>query len=290
MYNLTIFTPTYNRAYILGQLYESLCRQTKPDFVWLIVDDGSTDNTRELVEKWQGEQKINIRYIWQENGGKMRAHNKGVLNCDTELFFCVDSDDFLAENSVEEIYREWEQISDNKTVAGIVAYRGFVGLEDLIKKEFPINVQTSALLKLYQNGFSGDTSLVFRTEILKQYLFPEITGEKFITEAYIYDRIDEKYQLAILRKPLIMCRYQADGYTQNEKKLFRENPKGWALFFNQRAKYTLKLKEKIVIIAKYVCFSLMAGNKQIVKNANFPFLTLCCFPLGYYYKIKRYTK
>ncbi|MDR1679069.1 MAG: glycosyltransferase [Prevotellaceae bacterium] len=315
MYKLTIFTPTYNRAYILGQLYDSLCRQTKPDFKWLIVDDGSTDNTRELVEQWQAEQKIDMRYIWQENGGKMRAHNNAVLHCETELFICVDSDDYLTANAVELIYSKWEEVKSLSNISGIVAYRGWAELEhtigtiplsparhceersnlensnhNIIKKEFPAGVETSALLKLYQHGFSGDTSLVFRTEILKQYLFPEIAGEKFITEAYVYDQIDQHYRFAILRQPLIMCQYQPDGYTQHANKLFKENPKGWALYYNQRAKYSIRLKEKLVLIAKYVCFSLMAKNKHIIKNSNFPFLTLCCFPLGYYYKIRRYEK
>src|SRR5665647_1656547 len=108
MSTLTIFTPSYNRGYILGQLYHSLLEQTCMDFEWVIVDDGSTDNTKDLVQAWTNEGKLTIRYIYQKNGGKMRAHNTGVLYATTELFLCVDSDDYLVETAVEEILLCWE--------------------------------------------------------------------------------------------------------------------------------------------------------------------------------------
>ena len=109
MKELTVFTPTYNRAYTLGRLYESLCRQSNKNFEWLVVDDGSKDGTEELIKSWQSEEKISIRYIYQENGGKMRAHNRGVKSTETELFVCVDSDDYLVDDGIEKILSFWNR-------------------------------------------------------------------------------------------------------------------------------------------------------------------------------------
>lgn len=131
---LTIFTPTYNRGYVLGKLYESLCKQTCFKFEWLIVDDGSEDDTSAKVKKWMKENdKFKIRYIYQNNQGKQLAFNTGVENCELEYFFCVDSDDYLTDNAVEEIYKILPNIKE-KRIAGIVALRG-------TDKNLPIGTQ-----------------------------------------------------------------------------------------------------------------------------------------------------
>lgn len=117
---LTIFTPTYNRSNLLLHLYKSLCEQINKDFLWLIIDDGSKDNTKELVDTWKKENKIKIQYIYQKNSGKHVAHNKAVELCNTELFVCVDSDDILTNNAVEIIINYWE--NDRNKNVDFVAY------------------------------------------------------------------------------------------------------------------------------------------------------------------------
>ena len=116
---LTIFTPTYNRAYTLHLGYEALSRQTCKDFIWLIVDDGSTDDTLEWVEKWIAERKIDIRYHYQENQGMHAAHNTAYRLIDTELNTCVDSDDYMPDDAVEKIITFWNA-HGSKEVAGII--------------------------------------------------------------------------------------------------------------------------------------------------------------------------
>ena len=107
-YKITVFTPTYNRAYIIETLYRSLQRQTYRDFEWLVVDDGSADNTKELFEAWQQEDNFfPIRYVKQENGGKCRAINYGLELAKGKLFFNVDSDDYLTEDAIEKLL-SWE--------------------------------------------------------------------------------------------------------------------------------------------------------------------------------------
>ena len=121
---LAVFTPTYNRAYIIGKLYKSLLAQTSEDFCWIVVDDGSSDNTEQLIASFISEDRIPIRYIKQENGGKQRAHNTGVDACDNELFFCVDSDDALVPTAVEDVLSLWQRVKARDDVAGIIAMRG----------------------------------------------------------------------------------------------------------------------------------------------------------------------
>jgi glycosyltransferase involved in cell wall biosynthesis len=106
---LTVFTPTFNRAYCLEKCYKSLVNQTCYEFVWLIIDDGSTDQTKVLVEKWKKEEKVEINYIWQENQGMHGAHNTAYEQIDTELNVCIDSDDYMPEDAVEKIITFWEK-------------------------------------------------------------------------------------------------------------------------------------------------------------------------------------
>ena len=200
MKRLTVFTPTYNRKGNLKKLYESLLRQTVSDFIWIIVDDGSTDGTEDLVRQWISESKIVIQYHFQDNSGKMIAHNKGVLLSTTELFVCVDSDDYLTDNAVELILKYYECIATDDSLCGIVAYKS------ISKNQFPRRIESSTLSNLYHCGFRGETTLVFKTDVLRHYLFPVIEGEKFITEGYVYDQIDDTYKYLVLREILIIAR------------------------------------------------------------------------------------
>ncbi len=243
---LTVFTPVYNRRKLLKRVYESLLCQTDRDFVWLIVDDGSSDGTGEQVHEWMGEKRISIRYIYQENGGKMRAHNTGVKNCETELFVCLDSDDFFAEDAVASVKRLWKA-KGSETYAGIIAHKGESRERVLYGQEFP-KVETSTLRALYKGGFAGETTLVFRTDILKQFLFPEIPGEKYVPEDFIYDKIDSRYIMLVLPEILTVCEIVSQGYTDQAPKLRRENPMGWYLYYEQRA----QLEEMSVLKIKYI--------------------------------------
>ncbi len=265
---ITVFTPTYNRAYTLHALYNSLQRQADRDFEWLIVDDGSTDNTKELVSQWEQEGKVPIRYIYQENAGKMRAHNHGVRLTDSELFVCIDSDDYLTDEAIADIHEAWQKREGD--VCGIIAHRAFVNkAENKMRiNTFPIKGPTT-LSALYNAGYVGDTTLVFRTDILKQYPFPEIEGEKFITEAISYNLIDLHHQYMLLDKAPTICEYLADGYSFNEAKTQLQNPKGWSLYYNQRARYySPTLKKKIVNTMLYIMYARLANAHNIYDQSS----------------------
>ena len=161
MKTLTIFTPTYNRAHTIGRTYESLLRQTCRDFEWLIIDDGSTDNSRELIGGWIKEGKISIRYIHQENQGMHGAHNTAYRNIRTELNTCIDSDDFMPDDAVEKIVRFWREHGSDK-------YAGIVGLDQtedgkVIGTGFPAGLSETTLQGYYAAGGRGDKSVLPRS-------------------------------------------------------------------------------------------------------------------------------
>lgn len=282
---LTIFTPTYNRAHTLPKLYKSLCEQTSQDFQWLIVDDGSFDNTKEIIKKWINEKKVTIIYLFRENGGKMRAHNLGVQNTNTELFLCVDSDDYLTNDAVSKLIITWKKFN-GPNISGVISYKKILNKDNNLKSEFPNNLTYTTLRDLYHNGFKGDTTLMYKTNILKEYLFPEIDGEKFITENYIYSQIDNVYNLAILAEYTTICEYLIDGYSQNYLKIYKENPKGWALYFNQQINHQSNIINKIKTTSKYICFSLISKNKKIISSSTSVAFTILCLPLGFLLKLK----
>lgn len=224
---MTIFTPTYNRGYIIERLYQSLLAQTCDDFCWMVVDDGSTDDTRALIQSFADEGKIPITYLYEENGGKQRAHNRGVAACETELFFCVDSDDTLTPTAVADLLALWARRRDDPRIAGIIALRGSSATEPL-GTHFPEGLETTTMWDLYYTfHHKGDTALVYRTDILRRYPYVVEPGEKFIAETYVYHRIDQHYQLATLNEVVWICRYLPDGYTARVRQVTRENPVGY---------------------------------------------------------------
>ena len=262
---LTVFTPTYNRAYILPQLYKSLCNQTCKDFTWLIIDDGSSDNTAVLIQRWIQENKIDIIYRYQDNAGKMAAYNCALAITATPLFMCIDSDDYLVEDAVDSVCKISKGVVSDCKLSGIVAYRGKKN-GSVLGTEFPENIVRHPLRALYKKGFQGDTTLIYKTQIAKEYPFPILPGEKFISEMFVYNQIDEKYEMQLLRKVLTICTYLDDGYTNNGYSLVKNNPMGWALIYQQKKFLADALVEKLKNEAFSGSYVLMA-SKEARKNA-----------------------
>ena len=279
MKRLTIFTPTYNRAYILPKLYESLCVQTCQDFEWLIVDDGSMDNTHELMEQWMKDSKVDIRYFYQENSGKMMAHNRAVSESQGELFMCIDSDDQLCtERAIEDMLGYWQdeigKLKNPESICGFLGYKK-IGQKDI---HFPEELHIAHLSELAASGFVGELAMVFRHDVLTKYPFPYFKGEKFVTDVYIYDQIDRDYKFLFFPYYIQDCEYQVGGYSHNYMKMLFENPKGFRAYHNQCIRFKKKGYLKNVIC--YVALSLRINDgKMFSQAANVP-LTLLMYPLG----------
>ena len=237
---LTIFTPTYNRAHMLPQLFESLVNQSNRDFVWLIVDDGSTDNTRQLVEKFRETTPFKIVYVFQENAGKHAAHNTGVENCTTELFFCVDSDDFLTIDAVQKIYSIHEEF-ESWNILGYY-FRKADTSGKVSGGAFPIHNRLIGFREIYFDlGFTGELAIVFKTDLIKNYCFPVYENEKFVTEKVLYNQLGSIAPMVYVDDVIYIFEYQETGYTKNAAKLYVKNPKGCAMGYLSDAIYGTKL-------------------------------------------------
>lgn len=286
---LTVFTPSYNRANCLPRLYDSLKQQTNNNFEWLIVDDGSVDETEIMVREWIKEGIINIRYIYQENGGKARAFNNGVKNAKGELFFCVDSDDYLPNDSVELILDKWNIVDDDK-IAGIIGLKENEKGEllcDIFPDEF-VATTTYDLVRKY--GVKGEKSLIYKTEVLKQFPYPEIEGEKFVGENIVYDRIDAEYKLVLLSKVLTTCEYQEGGLTATVFSTMLKNPTGYKLYYTQRIDMALEFKERANYIIRYNAFDILSKDREYDYKGKYKILVYVLRPFGWmlsrYYKSK----
>lgn len=243
---ITIFTPVYNRAYIIENLYQSLLRQTNYDFEWLIVDDGSTDNVADLIQQWiNNTQLFKIRFYQQENGGKHRAANYGVKLSFGEAFFIVDSDDYLENDAVETIVRWWNDIRKKDMLAGIAGLRKHSNGEIIGDKPLFRDYVDATNLERGKWGLNGDKAEVYKTELLRRFPFPEYENETFITEAVVWDQIAyEGYQLRWINSSFMTCNYLQDGLTAKGEQLFIENPKGWAHYIRLEKKYREMNKEQ----------------------------------------------
>lgn len=288
---LTIFTPAYNRAHTIGRTYESLCRQTCKDFEWLIIDDGSTDNTKELVQSWIKENKIPIRYIYQDNQGMHGAHNTAYRNIMTELNTCIDSDDFMPDDAVEQIINFWKEKGGEK-------YAGIIGLDanihgNIIGTAFPEDCRKTTLFGFYERGGKGDKKQVYRTKIINSYPeYPIFEGEKYISLGYKYLLIDQDYELLVLNKPLVIVDYQESGSSRNMFHQYWNNPKGFAFIRKVEMKLVKSWKRRVISHIHYVSSSLISRDKSFIKKSPNPILTVCTIPIGLllYFYIKRKVK
>lgn len=237
---ITVFTPTYNRGYIIEQLYHSLQRQTYQDFEWIVIDDGSTDDTERKFQIFENDNNhFPITYKKVKNGGKHRAINLGVKMAQGEMFFIVDSDDYLTDDALENIVRIEDTIpKDQKTqFAGVCGECGY-SIDQIMGTTFAGDTLDITMLDRKKNGITGDKAEVFYTDILKKYPFPEFEGENFITECVVWDKIAaDGYMLRFFNKIIYIAEYLEDGLTKNSFAMFDKNPKGYGLYIYQCGLY-----------------------------------------------------
>lgn len=229
---ITVFTPTYNRAHTLERLYNSLCTQTSFDFEWLVIDDGSTDETKAFFASIASS-SFNIRYYYQTNGGKHRAINKGVALARGEWFFIVDSDDYLPADSIETIKRYVGEINDDNRFCGITGLRvhpDFTPIGNIVFDK-PTDIDNLTFRIKYKG--IGDYAEIFRTSVLKEYPFPEYEGEKFCTEALVWNRIARKYVTRFVNAKIYICEYQVGGLTDTYEKIMRNSPRAAMLYYKE---------------------------------------------------------
>jgi len=248
---ITILTPTFNRAHTLPRLFESLMKQSVAEFEWLIVDDGSTDETQGLVECFQRLAPLKTRYLAKENGGKHTALNEGVRAAFGDWIFIVDSDDFLIEGAIKKIYSDIHDTGKNSVVG--LCYRrmfesgSFIGVEH--KQMGPCTLSPTEA----SHFFKGDLAYIFRRATMLLHPFPVIAGEKFVPELLIWNQISDEGDIIYFPdKSVYVCEYLEDGYSQNFKRNLRMNPRGFGIHYLAQMGREKRLTYKAKCLIRYL--------------------------------------
>lgn len=293
---LTVFTPAYNRADLLTRCYESMCKQTNKNFIWMIVDDGSTDNTREISESWVKNTKdFQVIYIYKENGGLHTAYNTAIANIDTELCVCIDSDDFMPNNAVGMILDFWEKNGSDK-------YAGIVGLDfdmdgNVIGDMLP-DIKSVNLIGLFTGKYNivnGDRTNVVRTELYKKYAPMKVfKGEKNFNPHYMHLQISEEYDFLVLNENLRFVDYQETGMSNSMLKQYRSSPNSFAEIRKLYLSFkdtSLKFKIKHSIHLASSCI-LAKKTMSSIKDNPYKLLSVIALPFGFalYVFIRMKTK
>lgn len=271
MKTITIITPTYNRGALLKRLYASLISQENDDFEWLIIDDGSTDDTERIVLEFCNENKIKINYLKQENGGKHRALNAGIALIKTELIFIVDSDDYLPPDAVNTIFEYHKKYKRTPNLCGYSFLRCY---EDgrVNTAYFKKDEEISTYRDVRINGnIGGDKAEVFFTEILKQYPFPEYDGEKFLPEDLVWMKMSGSYQMVHINKCIYISEYLEGGLTKTGHSMKIYSPYGMmerSRIYLDDSKVCYKVKVKMMML--YLIYGRFANIswRRIIKGRS----------------------
>ena len=277
---LTVFTPTRNQADLLPRCYQSLCRQTDTDFIWMIVDDDSKDETADIVKSWIGENKLHIHYIRQGYQGMHNAHNTAYRKIRTELNVCLNASDWFDQKAVEKIRKHWGKF---KTfgVAGIIALNADENGQ-VIGTKLPQGVATSRVIDLYeQHGVTGDKKLVYRTDLTRKYPYPQFQGESYTDLAYKYFKLDEGYTMLLMNEKLTYSMGQGEEGEYLKYKHYKTNPQSYSFYHKElmmlsRAKDTFRFRQAV----HYVSSSMFEKNGRFLQETPKRGMTLAAFPFG----------
>ncbi|WP_296150965.1 glycosyltransferase family A protein [uncultured Flavobacterium sp.] len=282
MIKITVFTPTFNRAYRLKELYDSLLKQTFVNFEWLVVDDGSTDNTEELIAGFKNENRIQIRYFIQKNGGKHVAINKGAKEAGGELFFIADSDDILPENALEKVAIYYETVKSDPKIGGVSGRKAYYDGKLVGNNKAFSPVIADAVEIRYEHKIQGDLAEVFKTQALREFPFPEYENEKFCPEVLIWNRISSKYKLLYFDEPIYLCEYLEDGLTAKIVKIRMNSPLATMDTYAELEKKDIPMSHKLRANINFWRFSFNSklGFSKKISRVSF-LLTLFGLPIGF---------
>lgn len=278
---ITVFTPTFNRKSLLPRLYQSLSQQTSKDFVWMIIDDGSTDGTQQLVESWQQENELEIVFYYKENGGMHTGHNAAYQKIDTELNVCIDSDDYMPDDAVEKILSTWESYENKNSVAGII------GLDadksgTIIGTKIPDGIKIGNLTDLYKkHNVRGDKKLILRTDVVRQYpLYPEYDGEKLVPLGILYLLIGQDYNFLYSNDIYCIVEYQEEGSSGTILKQYKQSPRGFAYARKIEIKYAETLQGSVKAYVHLISSAIFAKDISLLwKDVN-PLKSFLLLPIG----------
>ena len=279
---ITVLTPTFNRGG-LQSLWDSLQKQTVKDFEWLVVDDGSTDGTKNLITKLQEKSDFPIRYIYKSNGGKHTALNVGIQTICSELIFIVDSDDCVTDDAVESILKIHKKYRSQNNICGYAFLRAFPDGK-VNGKKFDVNEKIGSYIDVRVNGndTGADKAEVFKTHCLKEFPFPEYPNEKFLGEDLVWVRMARKYEMVHINKAIYVGNYLEDGLTNNRRKHNIASPVGCMHRAEEFMESDLKTRYRIKGGLQYIVYGRFAGVKicDLIRKSRHKVLATVCTPGG----------
>ena len=265
---ISVLTSTYNRGNLLKKLYNSLIQNSNynVDVQWLIIDDGSKDDTKNIVKDFKDENKIEIKYFYQENQGKMLAINKLVKEANGDLIIECDSDDYFTEDAFDIIKNEYQKCdkSDIYALCFLKYDQNGNNMGNLFKNE-----KTTMFDLYFKEGENGEKALVFFADVRKKYKHELEHNEKFVTEARMYHKMDVKYKMICINKPIMICEYQKDGYSKNIIKQFKNNPYGYYKYFQEILEKDMKgvkFSKRLYVIKHYILFGKLINAKKTLNK------------------------
>lgn len=281
---ITVLTPTFNRGGGgLQSLWDSLQKQTVKDFEWLVVDDGSTDGTKNLITKLQEKSDFPIRYIYKSNGGKHTALNVGIQTIRSELTFIVDSDDCVTDDAVESILKIHKKYRSQNNICGYAFLRAFPDGK-VNGKKFDVNEKIGSYIDVRVNGndTGADKAEVFKTHCLKEFPFPEYPNEKFLGEDLVWVRMARKYEMVHINKAIYVGNYLEDGLTNNRRKHNIASPVGCMHRAEEFMESDLKTRYRIKGGLQYIVYGRFAGVKicDLIRKSRHKVLATVCTPGG----------
>lgn len=272
---ITILTPSYNRGGALDNLFKSLQKQTSKDFEWLLIDDGSTDDTKNIVTEMQQNADFPVRYIYKVNGGKHTALNVGVQQIASELTFIVDSDDTLVPNAIETIFEYHEKYGKQDKLCGYSFLRQYPNGEINGKPFVPDEkVGTFIDCRINANDTHADKAEVFFTKCLREYPFPEYNNEKFLGEDIVWIRMALKYQMVHINKAIYVGTYLDDGLTKNRRMNNIKSPYGCMERAKEFMRPELKLRYRLKGAMQYLIYGKFAQEENLIAKAPDKLLVL----------------
>lgn len=280
---ITVLTPTFNRGGGLQSLWDSLQKQTVKDFEWLVVDDGSSDGTKNLITQLQEKSDFPVRYIYKNNGGKHTALNVGIQTICSELIFIVDSDDCVTDDAVESILKIHKKYRSQNNICGYAFLRAFPDGK-INGKKFDVDERIGSYIDVRVNGddTGADKAEVFKTHCLKEFPFPEYPNEKFLGEDLVWVRMARKYEMVHINKAIYVGNYLEDGLTNNRRKHNIASPIGCMHRAEEFMESDLKTRYRIKGGLQYIVYGRFAGVKvvDLIRKSRHKVLATVCTPGG----------
>lgn len=268
MGKITIITPSYNRAYTLPACYESLQAQTSTDFLWLIVDDGSSDNTKDIVSKWvSGCNKFEIKYIEKPNGGKASALNMAFELLETEYAVVLDSDDTFYPTAIESALKELEACGKDDKCCGLMPLRHNPDGTVMGEKGELVSGSKVTMIDILNGEYYTELVCFYKSALLKKNKFPQFPGEKFVSPQWLDFELSRNYYFIASNSKICICEYVADGLTRNKRKVIKKNPKGYTAVKAQSFEFSDSLKRIVKHGIMYDCGCIISRDKKWLQNS-----------------------